>query len=435
MKTKPAVFGIRREDKNEWEKRVPLIPSDIHELLQENDLEVIVQPSTIRVFNDDEYRQTGAIIDESLSAASTIFAVKEIPTQMLEKEKTYVFFSHTIKGQPYNMGMLKKLMDLKCNLIDYEKISDNNNARVITFSRFAGMAGLIETLYAYARKMEMQGISTPFRDLKQAYQYPSIETAKEDIAGIGQEISKGGMPQGLHPLSIGLLGYGNVSIGAQQILELLPVKELTPEQLTAGLNPDELDNRFIYVTIFEEKHMVKPLSGAFNLSDYYQHPEKYVSDFDAYVNKLNILVNCVFWTEDYPRTITREGLRKLPAADIKLEVIGDISCDIEGSIEITKDSTKPDNACYTYFADKDDFKDGIQGKGITVMAIDNLPCEFPKESSSSFSSELNGFVKAIVTADFNTDFENLKLPNEVKKALILHNGQLTPDFRYISEIL
>lgn len=326
-------------------------------------------------------------------------------------------------------------MDLKCNLIDYEKISDENNARVITFSRFAGMAGLIETLHAFARKMELKGISTPFRDLKQAYQYPSIETAKEEIVKIGRDISKNGLPKGLHPLSVGILGYGNVSKGAQQILDLLPVKTLTPEQIKNGLNPDELDNRFVYATVFEEKHMVKPLSGSFDLGEYYQHPERYVSDFDDYLNTLNILVNCVYWTEDYPRTITREGLRKSPASEIKLEVIGDISCDIEGSIEITKDSTKPDNACYTYFADMDDFKDGIQEKGITIMAIDNLPCEFSKESSSAFSGELKEFVKAIATADYSRDFSNLQLPNEVKKALILHNGQLTKDFQYIFEFL
>ena len=430
-----AVIGIRREDKNEWEKRVPLIPSDIEELLKSSDLEIIVQPSSIRIYNDEEYQKAGATIDESLSAAKTIFAVKEIPSRLLEESKTYVFFSHTIKGQPYNMGMLKRLMELKCNLIDYEKISDENNARVITFSSFAGMAGLIETLHAYARKMELKGISTPFAKLKQAYQYPSIEMAKEEIQRISQEITKNGVPKELHPLSIGILGYGNVSKGAQQILNLLPVKTIPADQLKEGLDPKALDDRFIYSTVFEEKDMVQPISGEFSLQEYYQHPEKYRADFDSYLKSLKILLNCVYWTEDYPRTITREGLGKIPASENKLELVGDISCDIEGSIEITKDSTKPDNACYTYFIKKDDFEEGIQADGITVMAIDNLPCEFSKESSSSFSSELKEFVHGIATANFDAEFDKLRVADEVKKAIILHKGKLTPDYEYIAEYL
>jgi len=241
----------------------------------------------------------------------------------------------------------------------------------------------------------------------------------------------------MHPLVVGLSGYGNVSTGAQNILDLLPVKTITPDQLRAGLNGADLDNAYIYKTVFEEKDMVQPREGEFELQDYYDHPEKYESTFADYLPELKILVNCVYWTEKYPRLISRPGLKDYLVGANKsgLQVIGDISCDINGSIEITKAATKPDNACYTYYADDDDYKNGIQPSGITVMAIDNLPCEFPREASASFSSELKVFVNDIVAADFKKGFKDLNVPNEIKKAVILQNGALTPDYQYMAAFL
>lgn len=430
-------IGIRREDKNEWEKRVPIIPGAVRELRQENNLDIIVQPSEIRVFQDEEYRQAGAEINESLDHADVIFAVKEIPLQFLQSSKTYVFFSHTIKGQEYNMGLLKRLMELGCNLIDYEKMSNDQDARIITFSPFAGMAGTIETLVAFARKKELQGIKTPFQDLKQAYQYSTITEAETDIKKIGEDISRNGVPPELHPLTIGITGYGNVAKGVQHILDLLPIKDLSPDQLANGLVEGELDNSYIYRIVFKENDLVKPHQGEFNLQDYYQHPENYESIFQRYLPQPQILLNCVYWTEDYPRFITRENLRSSldQSAEKGLQVIGDISCDIEGAVEITKESTMPDKACYTYFIEGETFQDGICEGGVTVMAIDNLPCEFPREASSFFSSELKKYVATIASADYRVGFEDLRLPEEIKKAVILLNGQLTPDYMYLNDFL
>jgi len=430
-------IGVRREDKNKWERRAPLIPTDVKELYERFGITTIVQPSDIRIFPDGAYKNAKARIDEGLSNADILFAVKEIPTRLLEKGKTYVFFSHTVKGQPYNMKMLKRLMDLQCNLIDYERMSDHQNARIITFSVYAGLAGMIETLHAFGRKMKMQGYRTPFERIKQAYQYRSENKAKEEIKDIGLEISNTGIPSEIHPLTVGLAGYGNVSKGAQSILDLLPVKTITPDQLRVGLNGADLDNAYIYKTVFEEKDMVQPNEGEFELQDYYDHPKKYESIFDNYLPALKILVNCVYWTEKYPRLIKRQRLKDdlIGANKSGLQVIGDISCDINGSIEITKAVTKPDNACYTYYADDDDYKNGIQDSGITIMAIDNLPCEFPREASASFSSELKVFVNDIVSADFKKDFKDLNLPEEIKKAVILQNGALTPDYQYMAAFL
>jgi saccharopine dehydrogenase (NAD+, L-lysine-forming) len=431
------IIGIRREDKNKWERRVPLIPAHVGDLKETHGIATIVQPSDIRIFSDQEYRTAGAEIRENLSEAAVIFAVKEIPIHLIEEGKTYVFFSHTIKGQPYNMEMLRRLMDLNCNLVDYERMSDHGNARLITFSFYAGIAGMIETLHAFGRKMALQGHRTPFETIQQAYQYNSETVAREEIRKLGQEISQNGVPDALHPLTIGLSGYGNVSKGAQAILDLLPQKTITPDQLKAGLNSTELDNTCLYKIVFKENDMVRPMDGEFELQDYYSHPEKYQSRFDDYLPGLKVLVNCVYWTEQYPRIISVESLGRL-AAGVNapaLQVIGDISCDIKGSIEITRAATKPDNACYTYYPDGNAYKDGIHGPGITVMAIDNLPCEFPGEASTSFSSELKRFVNTIASADFSKDFEQLNLPAEIKKAVILQNGTLTPYYQYMAAFI
>ena len=432
-------IGIRREDKNEWERRVPLVPDDVAELHEKYGIKTIIQPSKIRIFSDDEYLAAGAEVNEDLKAADAVFAVKEIPLHLLEEGQTYLFFSHTIKGQPYNMEMLQKLMDLKCNLIDYELIAGRQDNRLITFSGYAGFAGVIESLHAYGKKMKLKGYVTPFAEVKQAYQYSSLEEAKKHIVKIGELISKKGLPEELAPLTIGFLGYGNVSKGAQEMFDLLPFKTIAPRQLKElmGKEINDSDNHFLYKVIFKEEDLVKPLNGAFELQEYFDHPERFESVFGQYLPLLRIIINCVFWTEKYPRFVTRENLKKNIHSIEKsgIQVIGDITCDINGSIEITQKSTMPDKACYTYYADNDSFVDGIQDTGITVMAIDNLPCEFPREASNDFSKELKNFVNGVVTSDFKADYNEIELPFEIKKATILYNGCLTEKYKYMSEFI
>ena len=430
-------IGIRREDKNKWERRVPLSPSDVLELHDNFGIKTLVQPSGIRIFKDEEYEKAGAEINEDLDAADVIFAIKEIPSNLLEHGKTYLFFSHTIKGQPYNMKMLERLMELECNLIDYERIVGEKDNRLITFSRHAGIAGLIETLHAFGQKMKLRGYVTPFEEVKQAYQYESLEEAKSHVRSLGKRIFRDGLPKKMAPLTVGFLGYGNVSKGAQEIFDLLPYKTLRPDQLESSFADIRADNHFLYKIVFKEEHIVKPESGPFNLQDYYNHPERFESIFTKYIPHLKILVNGVYWTEKYPRFVTRENLKEsaLLNGNSGIEVIGDITCDINGSIEITRESTMPDKPCYTYYAEDEKFVDGIRENGITVMAVDNLPCEFSRDASCSFSGELKGFVNDIVAADFREDYKDINLPHEIKKATILYNGHLTEEYKYMNQFL
>jgi alpha-aminoadipic semialdehyde synthase len=431
------IIGIRREDKNEWEKRVALVPDDVRWLQEKHGIHTIVQPSANRVFSDDEYRQAGAEVNEDLDRAEVIFAVKEIPARLFRKNKTYVFFSHTIKGQAYNMPMLKTMADLGCSLIDYERVVNENNQRLIFFGRYAGLAGMLDTLHAFGRKMEARGLTTPFAHIRQAYQYESLAAAKEAVAAVGEEIDGRGFPAELCPLIVGFAGYGNVSRGAQEIFDLLPHKILSAEAMVEMAENFANDNLNLFKVVFSEDDMVRARQGAFALADYYAHPEKYESKFENYLPLLTILVNCIYWTEKYPRLVRKQYLRDrtILESNLKLQVIGDISCDIDGSIEITSRATKPDDAYYTYFAEDDRTENGIAPLGVTVMAVDNLPCEFPRESSLEFSSVLREFVDGISTADFSRPAGALKLPPPILKALILQGGEFTDDYRYMRNFI
>ena len=434
-----VTIGIRREDKNEWERRVPLVPADLVELSQDPNLAFTIQPSAIRVFTDDEYRQVGITVDESLDDADIVVAVKEIPLQLLQKKKIYFFFSHTIKGQAYNMPLLQHMLDLGSTLIDYERIADEQNRRLIFFSVHAGYAGMIESLVCLARRMEFNGIKTPLLELKHAYEYSSLIEVKNHLLQIGHRIRNEGMGDHADPIIIGLAGYGNVSRGCQEILECLPVKEITVAELedTAGATAAQVGH--LVKVVFKEEDMVEPrFSDAhFVLQDYYQRPENYRGVFEKYLPNLDLLMNTIYWEDRYPRLVTKKWTRANYGPDKRprLQVIGDISCDIEGSIELTLKAPMPDKPCFVFDPQTGEVHDGIEGDGPVIMAVDNLPCELPRESSEHFSMVLRDMMPAVGQADFRSDFEGLHLPPHLKKAVITHRGELTPGYRHLQEAL
>jgi len=428
-------LGILREEKNKWERRVPLIPNHIRKLKDEHGINAIIQPSEIRIYPEDEYEKAGAIINEDLSSTSIILAIKEISIKYFKPKHTYMFFSHTIKGQKYNMPMLKKMMELKCNLIDYEKITDEKSRRLVFFGRYAGLAGMIDTFWAYGQKMKYNKILTPFEEIKSTIYFHDLNEAKEKLAEIGEKIKTDGLPSSICPLVIGIAGYGNVSKGVQEILDILPVKEITPTELE--FLHKNFSNNFVYKVVFKEEDMVERISKEkdFDLNEYYKNPELYQSIFHKYIDKLTILMNCIYWDKQYPRLVTKDYVSGNFEKIKKLQVIGDISVDINGAIEFTEKSTTPDNPVFVYNPVKKIIKDGYAEDGVVVMAVDNLPCELPKESSKEFSNSLIPFIPSIVKADFTKDFNSVELPNEIKKALILYHGKLTPEYEYINKFL
>jgi alpha-aminoadipic semialdehyde synthase len=434
-----ALIGVRREDKSEWERRVPVIPQDAAELQQEHGVQVIVQASSHRAFADDEFRSAGIIVQQDLSPCPIILGIKEMPKEFFDRDKAYVFFAHVIKGQPYNMDMLRQMMNLGCTLIDYERVVDEENRRLIFFGWHAGVAGMIDTLWALGQRLAWEGIANPFTVLRQTHTYRDLAEAKAALGEVRIRIEEEGLPEQLPPLIIGVAGYGNVSRGVQEVLRTLPTIEIEPGQVASLATSGDYSRQHIYTAIFKEWHMVEPTSTqtTFELQDYYNHPEKYQGVFEQYIAHLTVLVNAIYWTERYPRLVSKAYLRELFGGEqeARLKVIGDVSCDVDGAIECTVKSTEPGDPVYVYDPLTGQARDGHQGPGVVVMAVDILPAELPREASTDFSRVLTPFIPALARCDLSAPFEECKLPPEIKRAVIVYQGQLTPDYQYIQEFL
>jgi saccharopine dehydrogenase (NAD+, L-lysine forming) len=430
-------IGIRHEDKYAMERRAPLTPKHVERLVKQKKLDFIVQSSEKRVFKDEEYIKAGAKVAKDLKKCSVIFGVKEMPVSFFEPDKTYVFFAHVIKGQKHNMPMLKRMMDLKCNLIEYERVVDEQGKRIIFFGRYAGMAGMINSFWALGQRMKNLGYPSNLIKIRQAHNYHSLREAQEDISAVGQLVAENGISHELRPFVIGFTGYGNVSQGAQEICGLIPIKEICAEKLLELKNRKKLPDNIIYKVVFREVDMYERIDGEpFDLQDYYNHPELFRSKFEKYIPHLSMLINCIYWDKRYPKLVTKEFLKKLyTKGQPKLKVIGDISCDVNGSVESTVKSTEIEDPIYVYDPATDAVKPGSEGEGIQVMAVDILPAELPRDSSEGFADVLVNYVKPIADADFEEHFEDLDLPRSIKKALILHRGELTPDYEYLKEFL
>ncbi len=432
-------IGVRAEDKSQWERRVPLVPEDM-KALQAAGIRTVVQTGHHRAFADEEFAQAGVEVQKELNDCSVIIGIKEIPKAKLEAGKVYLFFPHVIKGQPTNMPMLRRLMELKATLIDYERIVDDQNRRLIFFGRHAGLAGMINSLWSFGKRLEAEAIPSAFGRLKQARAYAELAGAKEDLSRIAARIAADGVPAPIHPLIVGFTGYGNVSQGAQEILDLLPVVSIPPAELAKVAQDRARDPKVIYKVVFREEDLVEPLGpgAGFDLKDYYRRGASgYRSAFDRHVEHLSLLVNCIYWDERYPRLLTLEQCRRLwaPGHTPRLKVIGDISCDVGGSIECTVKATEPGNPVYVYEPQTEAVKEGFEGEGPVIMAVDILPSEIPRESSIDFSRALKPLLPQLVSADLSQPFHTLALPPELKRAVIVYKGELTPDYAYLNSFL
>jgi alanine dehydrogenase len=432
-------IGIRREDINKWEKRVPLIPSHVRELADRNPMEFRIQPSTIRIFNDADYRLAGVPVEEGLSPCPIVLALKEIPIELIEKGKAYMFFSHTAKGQSQNMPMLKRFLELGCTVIDYERMVDEKGRRVLYFGNYAGHAGMIDTLWTLGRRLEAEGTPNPFSALRPTHTYANLVEAKEAVARLASKIAAEGLPRGLDPLVVGFFGYGHVSQGAQEIFDLLPVETVRPADIRALVGRGGGDGRRLFKTVFREEDMVRPIDPAkgFDLQDYYDHPEGYRPVTEDFVPDLTALVNGIYWTPKFPKYVTKAFLRRLygGAPRPRLRVVGDITCDINGSIECTVMPTDSESPVYVYDPIEDKAVPGFAGRGPAVLAVYNLPAELPLESSTYFSGKLKDYMPAVAAARFDRPFAECGLPDVLRRAVIVYRGELTPDFAYLAKHL
>jgi alpha-aminoadipic semialdehyde synthase len=432
-------IGLRLEDKNAFERRVALTPGAVAELAAEG-VEIKVERFARRAFADEAYEEAGATLVDDARDCDLLLGIKEMPKQGYFREGgAYVFFSHTIKGQSFNMKMLGDLVDKGCTLFDYETVTDEQGRRLIFFGRYAGLAGMIDTLWTLGQRLRVLGHETPLLDVRPAHQYDDLEAAEASVAAVGRRVAAEGLPEPLRPVVIGFAGYGNVSSGAQEIFDLLPHVEVAPDELADFVAQNRgLADRLAKV-VYKEEHLVrhKDPSREFELQDYYRSGGDYESIFEPHHRLLTALVNGIYWDERYPKLADADQLRRLFAGSERprLLVVGDITCDVDGSLACTVRDTEPGDPVYVYDPATREAPSGFEGLGLAVMAVGNLPCELPREASATFSEALLPYMPALARTDLSATFDEAVLPEPIRRSAILWQGRFTPDFEYMSEYL
>lgn len=430
---------IRAEDKNRWERRTPIVPQDLAAILAQTGARAFVERSDKRFFTRQQYAAAGAAICTGMSEGEVILGIKEIPPEKLLPGRIYLFFSHTIKGQKSNMPLLQKIIDSRSTLIDYEKVTDADGRRLIYFGPFAGHAGAIDMLSLMGENWADKDIRTPLSELRRAHQYDSVQSARQHLTEIGRRIRRHGWPEQLCPFTVGILGYGNVSQGAQEILDCLPTERIAPDAIRDFVARRRGDRSRVYVTVFAERDLVQPLAAGarFDLQEYYDHPQRYQSRFEPFLSSFTLLINAVYWDRRYPRFVTWAGLKRLAQNSLtpKLGAIADITCDTHGSIECNVRSTDSDQPAYRVDPLTETVHEGHLGTGIVLLAVDNLPCELPYDASTFFSSQLKPFIAGLLNANYDKPLAESGLTPEIQKAVIVYQGRLTRDYQYLNRHL
>jgi len=395
-------IGVLRETKNPPDKRVPLSPKQCAQVQdQYPDVELVVQPSPIRKFQDSEYIACGVKLQEDLGDCDILIGVKEVKIDTLLEGKTYLFFSHTFKLQPYNAELLRALLDRKIRLIDYEVIKAPSGRRLIGFGRYAGVVGCYNGFRTFGLKHNLY-------ELKPAH----LCEDREEMEG---ELPKVKLPQ---DSKFVLTGFGRVGHGAREIMSLLPIKEVEPEAFLAGEFSEP-----VFVHLDSQQYNARKNDGGFDRKEFYADGTGYESKFPQYCHKADMYIACHYWADGSPFLFTREDMKD---ARWKTSVVADVSCDIDGPVAATIKPSTIANPIYGYdrFGEKE--CDYDQEGSIAVMAVDNLPCELPKDASADFGNELIEHVLPHLLGD---DSERI-----IEKASETDlEGNLMPDFAYLED--
>jgi len=432
---KNLVVGILPESKNVWERRAPLRPKDVAWLIEKK-IPVEVASSPLRIYKDSQYSRSGAKVVSKFKKANLLVGIKEPPADSLIPNSIYMVFSHTTKGQAYNLKLLESFIKKKITLIDYEQIIGSLGQRLVYFGRYAGICGMIDTLHVFGRRAELQGVPNPFSDLRNAAHYGNFNSAKTTLRSIVKRIRKKGFDKRLVPFVIGILGHGNVSRGAQEALDEMGAVEIHPKDMRHLTKNRNSHIKKIYKLVFQREEKLHSKKGKnFYFEEYLSHPERFESNMEKYLPFLNILVNASYWDKRYPRLLPEPMLRKVLCAkrNSRLSVIGDLTCDIEGTVEITKTVTTPSRPAFVYDPVSRKTNNDLSSRGIAVMAIDNLPCEFPRESSVEFAEQIRDFVYQIAAHGITDVTNHNALPNVVRNAVITQGGRLTQQFNYLKK--
>ena len=433
---KNLAVGILKEEKNEWERRTPLTPSDVRWLIKKG-VNVEVESSPIRVFKDHAYRRSGAKIVKKLDKVDVILGIKGPREEKVKRNKVYMFFSHMTKGQPQNMPLLKKMVKNNITLIDYEKITDIYGRRLVYFGRYAGICGMVDSLFYMGRKLKWKGIENPFTCMKPSWAYKSFEEIKKDMEKVNRRIKRKGFHSKISPFIVGITGHGNVSKGAQEVLEFLSPVEVHPKDMGKFIKHQKYEHNEIYKIVFLREEKLRSKKGkGFYFEEYLQHPDKFESNLDKYLPYLNMLVHTSYWDERYPRMVTKAMVKKaFKRKYFRLSFIGDVSCDLNGSIEFTYKASAPDHATYTYNPKNDTFTDGYEAEGISILAVDNLPAELPKDSSEEFSKLVRDYVYQVSAHGVKDITNHIAIPREIRKAVLVQKGKFVEGYKYMKKFI
>jgi alpha-aminoadipic semialdehyde synthase len=441
------LLAIRREDLDKrGEQRVALTPAQVAALIEQGHA-VLVQPARHpetgdikRAFADEAYAAVGATINEDLSAAQVIIGLKEVGKERLLPGKTYLMFSHTHKGQVKNRPTLQVMRERGLTLMDYELITDPAGRRRLTaFTYFAGYAGLTDSLWTLGQRLRLRGIDHPFSAIPQSIDAGDLDTVKAILGQVAARIRSEGTPAALPPLITTFLGNGKTSAGAQEMYDLLPVQAITLAELPAVFAQG--NRHQVYKLVLEVSDMFRvkadsplaeeSLSPAAQYEQYLTQPQHFESNLDQVFPYTTLLMNCIIWSPEFPRLITRDQAAQWYADDQTLEVIGDITCDPEGAIQFSEE-TWIDEPVLVYDPATRTRRMGFEGEGIAVMAVTNLPCEFSMDASTRFAQELEPLLSCLAEADYEAaDPEAAGLPVELQEATILWRGAFTPRYAYM----
>ena len=393
-------FGIIKERKSTPDRRVVFSPDELASLKQlHQDVYVKVESSDIRVFTDEQYRNMGIEVANDISDCDVFLGVKEVPVENLIPNKSYFFFSHTLKKQTHNRKLLQALLEKNIDFYDHETIVDAHNHRLIGFGKYAGIVGVYNSIRAFGIKFEL------FKLPKAA----SLSGKEDMIAHLKRLI--------LPPIKIVNTGTGKVGSGVKEILDAIKIKEVSVENyLTKNYT------QAVYVQIDVLDYNVRKDGQVLDYKDFYQNPTDYVSNFERFTKVSDIYITGHFHANEAPDILTREMLK---AKDCKIKVVADISCDVDSSIACTLRSSTIDEPLYGYLPTENKEVDVFHPAAIVVMAVDNLPCELPKEASEGFGEM---FMEHVIPAFFNGDKDGI-----LQRAKMTENGKLTSRFSYLQD--
>lgn len=391
-------FGLIKERKSPPDRRVVLSPEDLvtaHNKFSEANF--VVESSDVRIFTDEQYQEKGFEITTDMDSADILLGVKEVPVDALIPNKKYFFFSHTIKKQPYNRKLLQAVLQKNIELYDHETLVDEKNHRLIGFGRYAGIVGAYNGIRAFGMKYELFNI-------------PKAETLPNQAALI-ERLRKNRLPN----IKIVLTGSGKVAHGAKEMLDAMKIKQVSVEDYISK-SYDEPVYTFIDVLDYNKR-----IDGqVIDRYDFYNNPKEYISDFERFSDVSDIFMAGHFYGNDAPVILSREMLR---SPKCKLKVVADISCDVDGPVACTLRASTIAEPIYGYLPSEHKEVPYTHPAAIVVMAVDNLPCELPKDASEGFGKV---FIERIIPAFFNNDADGI-----LKRAKITENGKLTPRFAYL----